>query len=72
MGIIVLENKLAINLVVQVIRDNEIVGNISVAPNKVGNLNVNKLNKSKYFVRTVQPASELIELKFNGRQVEIP
>lgn len=69
---LIIENKMMSNLVLQVLREDRVVGNRIVQANQTNNLIVEHDKKYKYFVRTVQPALELIELKFTGRKIEIP
>lgn len=68
----IIENKMMSHLIVQVIDgEDNLIKNISILPNKTGSL-IFKNQSHQYFVRTIQPASGLIELVFSGDKVEIP
>lgn len=68
----IIENKLMTNLVVQILENQTVVGNRIILANQTNNIIIKHDKKNKYFVRTIQPALELIELKFIGRKIEIP
>lgn len=69
---VIIENKLMSTLIIQIIDRENIISNKSIRANQTGSIIFNRHPGRKYFVRTIQPASELIELSHLGRKVEIP
>ncbi len=69
---VIIENKLMSTLIIQIIDHENIISNKSIRANQTGSIIFNRHAGKKYFIRTIQPASELIELSHLGRKIEIP
>ena len=65
-AVIIVENKLFSNLFLQILSRDKVIGNMNVKPSKTEKFIVKKNKGLKLFIRTIQPAMELIELKSKG------
>jgi len=69
---ITFRNRTKLKIVLQIIRGRKVIKGVNVDPGRTRAISINKSGKQSTAVRMVQPAADLIELKYIGRQVEIP
>ena len=69
---ITFRNRTKLKVVLQIIQGRKVIRGVNVDPRRTRSISINKSGNNITAVRMVQPAADLVELKYIGRQVEIP